>query len=690
VKNIIFSFLHLITDWLEIGGNINFVSSNSDGPSDTGRASIVNAFNWALDLAPIYPVYLEDQNGNFVLDENGQKQYDLGVGNSDLNQLSRPYNPDRHGIAELILNENLIRQNNTGFRNYAKFTLAEGLEAKIDYNLQIQDNIEKNYENHIVGDGAPQGRFEEERFRRTAENFNQIITYNKTFNDLHNLDITIGHETFDGNYSELNGIANTQAAVGITEFANFTAGDDIDGFSDVYRLDGYFSRLNYNFDDKYYISASFRRDATSVFSTDFRWGSFYSVGGSWRISQEDFLQDASFINNLKLRGSYGEVGNDFLYVDSTVNRNDLERNNYISQALYTIFPNAGTPGVIWTSTGNSSIIWENQVSWDVALDFGLFNNLIDGTIEYFKKSSEDLLFNVPIPLSQGLNESPDNIGDMFNAGWELSLNTHLARKANFRWDLGLQATTYKNEVTSLPEPVNTGTKRWEEGRSRYDYYIYHYAGVDPGNGDALYYMWEDGTGDLEGQRVAVLNANGTQATTNDFQEAGEAYTDDSSLPDLIGSVSNSISYKQLGLDFLFVYSLGGKILDRGYAQLMHEGVYGQAFHVDAANAWRNPGDITNVPRLENSNPNQTVQNSTRFLTDASYLALRNVNLSYTLSNDISNRIGVDNFRLYISAENLFLASKREGLNPQYALSGVQDGNDFSPARTVSVGLNLTF
>ncbi|MEW4923001.1 TonB-dependent receptor [Algibacter sp. 2305UL17-15] len=677
-----------ITDWLEVGGNANFVTSKSDGPASTGTNSIVNVFAWARDLAPIYPVNQLDANGNFVLDPSGQRQWDFGTGNLDFNQLSRPYNPDRHGIAELILNEDIVKQNNYGFRNFANMQIIDGLKLKLDYSLQVQDYIEKNYENNIVGDGAPGGRYQEERSRRTVENFNQIITYNKSFNDVHNFDVTLGHENLARNYSELNGIADTQTATGISEFDNFASGDNVGGFSTDYRLEGYFARLNYNFDNKYYLSGSIRRDGTSVFSTDVRWGNFYSFGASWRIDQESFMENVSFINRLKLRGSYGEVGNDNLFVDASATT--PVRNFYISQALYTIHPNAGAPGIVWTSTGNTLLTWENQVSWDLALEFGLFNNVIDGTVEYFNKSTNGLLFNVPIPLSEGLNEAPANIGDMANSGFEVSLNANIVNNANFKWNLGVQATALTNEITKLSEPSDFGTKRWEEGRSRYDFYIYHYAGVDAGNGDALYYMWEDGIDELEGQRVPVLNANGTQATTNDFQEAGEAFANESSLPDLIGSVSNSFTYKNVSLDFLFVYGIGGKVLDRGYATLMHEGDYGTNLHVDALNAWRAPGDITNVPRLENGNPNQTVQNSTRFLTDASYLALRNVNISYNFNDKISDKIGVSNLSLFVSAENLALFSKRKGMNPQYGLSGVQDGDDFNPGRVISIGANVSF
>ena len=323
----------------------------------------------------------------------------------------------------------------------------------------------------------------------------------------------------------------------------------------------------------------------------------------------------------------------------------------------------------------------------MALEFGLFNNLIDGSIEFYKKTSVDLLYSLPIPTSEGLNEYPTNIGDIYNQGLELSLTGHLVRTKDINWDLTLQASTLKNEITKIDAPSDNGSKRWEEGRSRYDYYIYHYAGVDSDNGDALYYMFED---DLDGGRIPVLNTDGTQATTNDYQDAGEAFTGDSSIPDLIGSVSNTFRYKQFSLDLLFTFGIGGKILDGGYSSLMHPGTFGNSMHVDAENAWRQPGDITDVPRLENGNPNQTIGGSTRFLTDASYVALRNVNLGYNLDKTVTDKLGLSDLRISLSGENMFINAKRKGINPQYNLAGTQGGNDFNPARVVTLGLNLSF
>ncbi|MEO9512691.1 MAG: SusC/RagA family TonB-linked outer membrane protein [Flavobacteriaceae bacterium] len=668
--------------WLKLGGSANIAVSNSNALAGAGLTSIVNPFNWAKDLGPIYPVYVVDSNGNFALDAAGERQYDLGEGHSEYGIQSRPYNPGRHGIAEIILNEETFETNNLGFRFYTDFTLTKGFNFRLNYGQDIQDRINKSYENDIVGDGSPTGRYGEERFRRTVENFNQLLTYNNTFNNLHNFDITAGHESFYRKYSENNGLSTVQTAEGIYEFANFSTPVSLGGFTTEKKIEGYFARLNYNFDNKYYLSGSIRRDGSSVFNSDVRWGTFYSFGGSWRMDQEKFMSNISFIDQLKLRGSYGEVGNDGLLNDAGT------LDFYISQPRYEITSNAGDPAIFLSTIGNNALTWETIESWDIALEFGLFNNFLNGSIEYYKRNSTDLLYNLPIALSNGLNEVPRNVGTMFNEGFELALTANLLQSEKFNWSLTAQVSTLNNEITDLPDPFVNGSKRWEVGRSRYDFYIYDYAGVDPENGDALYYMYE---GDInEGERAAVLNDDGTHATSNDWEEAGRTYVEESSIPDFIGSLQNRFTYRGLALDFTFTFSQGGKILDNGYSDMMSTGDYGSSLHVDALNAWRSPGDITSVPRLENGNINQVQTQSSRFLTDASFITLRNANISYTFGNDFSDRIGIKNLRFFIAGENLFIKSERDGLNPQYGLAGTGAGDDYNPSRVVSFGLNASF
>lgn len=663
-----------VRDWMTIGGIANITVANAVGPSSAGTGSIVNPFGFAKGIGSIYPVYVNDRQGNLVLDEGGNPIFDAGEGYPDFDIGSRPVNQGRHALQELILNDERDRDNAYGFRFFTEFRLLDGLKLRMTYGRDINEGIEKEYENNIIGDAQPTGRYSEERYRRQTENFNQILTYTKSFNDVHNLIITAGHESFDLNYSENNALAIDQVAEGIYEFDNFATPVSLGGFTADKRTEGYFIRINYDYDNKYYISTSARRDGSSVFSSDARWGNFYSVGGAWRIGQEEFLQDVSFVNKLKLRASYGQVGNDNL----------LDR--YISQARYGLTSNAGNPAIIWSDIGNSELQWETVGSFDVALEFTLFNNILDGSIEYYKQNSTDLLFDLPIALSNGLNSFPSNVADMYNSGIELGLTGHILRKSDFKWDLTLQASTYKNEITSIPDPFINGSKRWEEGRSRYDFYLLQTAGVDPDNGDQLFLMFEL---DEDGNSVPVM-VDGEQATTNDWEETERAYTGDSAVPDVTGSVANRFNYKGFSLNVLITYGIGGKILDNGYSAMMHSGTYGRSLHPDILNAWRNAGDATDVPRMENGRTDLVRTQSSRFLTDASYWAIRNINFGYAINRDIAEKLGVESLRLSVTGENLFLKSKRTGLDPQYNLAGTPAGNDYSPSRIFSVGLNATF
>ena len=622
-----------VSDNIKIGGSANITLSEARGPSSAGSGSIVNPFSFARGIGSIYPVYVNDLNGDIVLDDFGNPVFDNGEGYADFNIGSRPVNQGRHALQELLLNNESDRDNTYGFRFYGEWEIFDGLSFKLNYGRDINELFEREYENAIIGDAQPDGRLSEDRARREIENFNQILTYQKSFGD-HNVDITAGHESYDRSISDLNGLATVQAANGIYEFANFSNIVDLGGATFDKGIEGYFLRTNYNFKNKYYLSASARRDGSSVFQTDSRWGTFYSVGGSWRIDQENFMQDVSFINKLKVRASYGEVGNDDLF------------DSYLSQARFSITSNAGAPALLFTDIGNTALQWETIENFDVALEFGLFNNFIDGSIEYYKKNSSDLLYNLPIAPSNGLNQVPVNLGDMYNSGFEFALTGHLVNSNDFRWDLTLQASTFKNEITSLPDPFINGSKRWAEGRSRFDFFLLRTAGVDPETGDQLFLLYEQNE---DGESVPVIDeATGEIATTNDWEETERAYTGDSSIPDLLGSISNSLSYKGFNLNFLVTYGIGGKVLDNGYSSMMHSGTYGRSLHPDILNAWREPGDITSVPRLENGNVDLVRTQSERFLTDASFWALRNVSFSYNFGDNVINTLGLDALRVSIT------------------------------------------
>ena len=664
--------------WITLGANMNVTMTTSEGPDSGGSSSIVNPFSFAKNMPTIYPVYIVDPaTGDFILDAAGEKQFDIGGGYPQYGIAPRQgSSAGRHAIAEALWNMNVSKVNNIDARYFGAVNILPELQLSLNYGLGVNDFFNKEYENERVGDGAPQGRYRETRYRRTVKNFNQILTYNKRMDSGHNVDVTLGHESYDRHFTEVFGMKNTQTAVGITEFDNFATTSSLDGYSSEKKTEGYFARVNYNFMDKYYVSASARRDGSSVFSRDVRWGNFFSVGGSWRIDQEAFMQNVTVVDNLKLRASFGQVGQD--------NLGDF----YISQPRYSLFPNAGDPGIFWSDLGNNALTWESAESWDVALDFALFDNFLQGSIEYYQKINSDLLYNLPIPLSNGLDVKPENVATIVNSGLEIGITGHLVKTADLFWDLTVNASTNKNEITKLPEPFVDGSKRWEEGRSRYDFFHYQYAGVDPDNGDALYYMYEENT--ETGTFDPVLNDDGSHKTSNDYQEAAKGYSDKSSLPDVIGSIQNTLGYKGFELGVMLTYGIGGYILDYGYSAMMHPGNYGASLHPDQLKGWRKPGDITDIPRMESGDPNLSVGNSSRYLTDASYLALRNLSLSYTFNQPVIKDFGIDNLKVFVIGESLFMKTARRGLNPQYNLSGTPGGDDYNPNRVISLGVNVSF
>jgi TonB-linked SusC/RagA family outer membrane protein len=645
------------------------------GPSSAGSGSIVNPFGFSQRMGSVYPVYVNDLNGNIVLDAAGNKVWDNGEGFPTYNIGSRPINQGRHAIQELTLNNEGDKDNAYGFRVHGDFEFIDGLNLRIMYGGDFVDYFESEYENAVIGDAQPDGRLSQTRRRVGTTTFNQVLTYTKSFNR-NNIDITAGHESYEVDDQELGGLATIQAANGIYEFANFSNIVRLNGFTFDRALEGYFLRANYDFDNKYFISASVRRDGSSSFEKENRWGTFYSVGAAWRLDQEAFLNSISWINKLKLRASYGQVGNDNLG----------NRDWYLSQALFGITSNAGNPAILIDAIGNEALQWETSENFDVAVEFTLLDNFLDGTIEYYRKISTDLLYNLPIAPSNGINEVPVNAATMYNEGIEIGITGHIISNDVWKWDLTLLGTTFKNEITDIPTPFTNGSKRWEKGRSRYDFFLYESAGVDPATGDQLYFQYDF---DADNNSVPVLDPAGVHMTTTDWSTTQRGFAGASAVPDFLGSVGTFLSYKGFDFSLLITYGIGGEVLDNGYSGMMHAGSYGSSWHPDILNAWKQPGDNTDVPRLENGNTELVQTQSTRFLTDASYVSIRNANLGYNFSPNVLNKIGMTSLRVFVTGENLFLNSKRAGLDPQYNLAGTAPGDDFVPGRIISIGLNLS-
>jgi TonB-linked SusC/RagA family outer membrane protein len=663
--------------WFKTGLNLsaNITKSNQ---ASTGASSYNNIFFFARNIGPIYPVYEHNANGDLVLDANGNKIYDLGA------VRGAGGSPGRHVIQETLLNSDLFRRNVVSARTYGEVRFLKDFTFTPTISVDVSNNDASTYDNKIVGDGAPGGRATKNAATQTSYTFNQILKYAKTFSK-NNIEVLAGHENYNFKYDYLTGSRNTQVLDGNTELGNFTTTSNLNSYLDRYTIESYLSQVNYNYDGKYFLNGSFRADGSSKFSTETRWGKFFSVGGAWLISAEKFMENLSAINYLKLRASYGSVGNDRI-LDA-----DGNETYYNYQSFYNLNNNnASEPGLLLNSLPTPNLQWETNYSSDIALEFALFNNRLRGTVEAFDRRSSNLLFNVPLPVSAGIPTISRNVGTMYNRGFEIQLGGDIIKKKDFNWDATLNWSLTRNKITEMPpeQPgIISGTKKLEEGHSIYDYYTRIWGGIDPTDGLSLY---------IRDPKIAVSNPsqtrviNGLDYTTNQSNALLD-YTGDTAIPDFYGSFNNNIRYKNFQFSFLVNYSVGGKVYDSSYASLMSYSAsnYGRALHVDALNAWKNPGDNTNIPRLDvvaSSNNNVT---SSRWLIDASYLSLRTATFSYTLPKEWVSKIDMKNARIYVSGENLFLLSKRKGMDPSYAYTGVTS-NNYSPTRTVSIGLNVAF
>mgnify|MGYP006287401511 CR=1 FL=1 len=661
---------YTVNNWLQIGTNMYASLINSDiGTSNS--ATYANPFRNARMTGPIYPVFLVDQTtGDYILDGAGEKQYDDG------GLHSRPINQGRNAIAELNWNSDEYKRNNLGNRVFATFTLMDGLTATINANVDIQNYQYKGFENAEIGDGAPTGRMDEARYTRTSINFNQLINYEKTFNEVHNFSALLGHEAYSRTYTYQRGFKNQFIVTGIYELNNFVNTSSNYTYTTDKRTEGYFGRLKYNYDNRYYIEGSYRRDGSSAFAEDVRWGDFFSVGASWRLSEEAFMTSLAWVDNLKVRASYGEVGNDNI-------------GSYGYQALYGTRPNATHPGIRWETVGNTALTWEVNRTFDVALDFALFNR-VNGSLEWYYRKSDDLLYEMPLPLTMGLLDQPRNIAALFNSGLEININGDIVRNDNIRWNLSLMGSTIKNEITSIPEPFISGTKRWAEGYSIYDFYLRKFYDVDPEDGATRFHVWEDiedEEGNVTGTQLAY-DSNGDPVLTKDHNDAGFGYVGASAFPDLQGSIGNTFTFKGFTLSALLTYSLGGYMID-GIYQDMVASVPGESYHPDVENSWRNPGDVTNFPRLQYSN-SSLYATSDYFLISSNYLNIRNVTLSYDFPSQMLRSWGLGQLTAFVTGENLHMFTARKGMNPTYNFSGTSSVFAYAPSRSVIIGLNVQF
>jgi TonB-linked SusC/RagA family outer membrane protein len=647
------------TPWLKAGLNANFSHSiqNTTVAGSAGASPLYNSLSFPAGV----PIYVVDKNGTPVLDADGNKQYNYTNPVSiDFNPMSIPYmDINRTKTYRLIASA------------YLELEPVKDVKLKTVFSPDFITNNEHRYWNKEHGNGKSyNGRLDKYHTTDLMYTSTNTLSYSHLFADRHQVNAMVGMEYWKSNYEYL--YAAGRDLLGDMQELDVAAGSySPSSLTTKEVLISYFGRAEYAFDDKYNASLSIRRDGSSVFGTDTKWGTFWSAGFSWRMKEENFLKDVEWIDNLKLRASYGTSGN----------KAGLDR--YQSMGLWTVsssYKYDTYNGALLTQLANSSLGWEKQKMFNIAVDFSLWNRFY-GSIDYFYKVSDGLLYSLPISSETGLTGITMNAAKTANYGVEVMLGAQILRDTPLKWNMELNASFIKDKIKDLygDDDIQQTTyqKIWSVGGSQYEFYMPTWAGVDESNGQPLWYK---------------VDSNGERTTTSVYGEATKE-RQGRSTPDVYGGFTNKLSYKNFDLSIQLNYQFGGKVYDGLYQNLMNgSSTFSSNMHVDNLNAWTETNTHTNVPKIGANAASSSL--SSRFLYDASYIKVKNITLSYTLPRIKGWSDVVSSARVFVSTDNLatWFMSDYQGYS-DLDIYGVQ-GYRLYPAiptpKTWTLGVNVTF
>ncbi len=630
---------HKLTKNFKVGMNIGFNRTEID------RVSNDNSFTTPLQAiaqSPISPAFI------------GDEPY---AGTVYVNFLLQ----DKYGSYKTI-----IRRNTGKF--YGDLTILPNLTftSSLAYDLFTQS------EDQFNGSLTPFQSTNGEAYGSNATTENYIVTnlinYTKDFGQDHNMTLTIGTE-LNKSKRRFTSVTGQQFPTDdfqtVSSAAEVTAGS---GTFTAYSFVSYFSRATYSYKDRYLFKAGLRRDGSSRFGTDVRFGTFPSASAGWILSEEDFLRDNSLISFLKLRGSWGEVGN-------------AEIGNFASRGLFGGVSYNQRPGIAPTQAENASLSWETSSQIDISAQFGLLDDRISGELTYYVKDTDNLLFDEPIPTSSGASSLTKNIGAVKNSGFEFIISTKNIVNQDFSWNTDFNFGKNENKVVSLPngEDSVSGRNILRVGSPINSFYLLEYAGVDPANGDALYFTNTETNGVF------------SKTTTNDTGEA-ERRVMGNPFPEILVGLSNTVTYKNFDLNIIFQGEWGASIYNGGGRFQSANGDWFDNQTRDQLARWQKPGDITNIPQARLGWSNGT-GHSSRYLEEADFIRLRNVTLGYNFQQSTISKLGLSDARLYVSGLNLLTITDYTGYDPESRSDAGGVGQVFysaPAASTMSVGLNISF
>ncbi len=671
-----------VNDWLKIGTNVSYTYSDSAYPRDQtsdDATSSGNTFYFINTLGPVYPMYVRDTDGtimwnsiynNPIFDYGDGQDYGNGIMGTGRTPAGNPKG------SLLYDKENYLMDIMDG-KWYATITPIDGLNVTGTLNYYTDNTRTHEMLNPLYGQFASMGGENVQVAARTRSLQGQVIaSYTKTFNNLHTIDLMAGYESEDYKYEYTEALGEN-----LYNADNWTVNNTIDsrkgyGAESSLAHRSWLGRVKYNYGGKYYFMASIRRDGSSRFAKDHRWGTFWSASAGWDINKENFLKEVTWIDLLKFKISFGQNGNDRIGA------------NYLAYADQ--FTMTGADGVFSDGTlyykGNPDITWEKSNNFNTGFDFALWNGKLTGTIEYYSRQTEDMLFNVPVAPSLGYSSVPMNVGSMRNNGWEIDLNYRIFDTRDIQWDVFANLTIPHNKIIKLDESLLDDDGYWwistyqyrREGESMYQWALPKYAGVDE-NGVALYWAKDEDTGE------EYKTTKWADARDTNLWHTGNC------MPKGYGGFGTSVKAYGFDLSVQFAYQFGGRIYDNGYWYTMHPGTdLGQVWHKDILNAWTPENTSSNIPALYTSaSLDYADARSDRFLISSNYLSLNNLTIGYTLPTKLCRKLGINSIRVYGSGENIALWSKRKGMDPRQGYFS-STNRTYAPLRTFTGGLHVEF
>lgn len=651
-------------NWFKTGFNASFAQTSTNYNSASGSV-ISNLWYTSQIMAPIYPVYEHNTDGSLKTDANGNKIYDYGKNRIAL--------ANSNAIALLHEDKENNTRDNLSARTYIQLStnddeygIFKGFSLMANLGLDYFNTHEMSYSNPYTGNAATTaGSLTKAVQRQLSYTFNQLLTYQRNIRS-HSLDVMIGHEYYELKQQFLGAQKTGFPFGGLYELSAAATLSGASSQTDKYAIESFLSRVNYNFAQKYYFSASFRTDGSSRFHKDSRWGKFWSLGTSWRISEESFMKKYDWVNNLTLKASFGSQGNDNI------------GSYYAYQSLYNMgLSNGSLNGAGINSLENKDLKWEKNENLNIGIEARLFNRL-SLTAEFFNKHTKDLLLNMPKATSSGFDAYPANIGSMRNMGLDITATIDILKNSDLKWTLIAMGSHIRNKILKLADKpeIISGSNIFKEGETVNSFYLPISAGVDPLTGNQLYWVDHDKNNNI----VAKYKTDDVTLTANSREIVGNR------IPDLYGSITNDFSYKGIDFSILTTYSIGGEMLDGVYGSMMNVGYKGYVWHKNALRRWQQPGDITDIPKIM---WDQQLRVTDKDLINASYFAIKNITLGYTFPKDWLTKIKMDNIRVYATANNLALFSHLKGMDPQYNFTGTV-GYTYTPSRTYSIGIDIKF